>query len=403
MKKLLFLLFCVSIIICPVWAANAQVTQTAVIATVAADWTSGAHSIISVDPVDGTRPVQNNLNPTGSDLTVASYGIHFFMIERFGANNITKFNINEPSTPIWQFSTEGDETNSNPYELIFKSDKKAYLLRYGSYNAWIVNPSATTEEAFKIGELDLSAYEDVDGVPNMSSAVIVGNKLFITLQRADITVWPIVHDDTFVAVFDTTTDTEVDTRKNANVLKGIPLPIKNPQSIQHVEDSRLIYVQGVGDWDPSTTDVKGGIVKIDSISYEVTTVLEDHSDYGSISGMSIISATKGYFIGYAGWGDNTLYSFDPSCGCNITAISGLENINISPLQSQLILDKNNRLWISNQTNATVDILDTLTDTIDESVSTELNPQKVVFCAEGSPESTENSNSDTCFISTLCKF
>ena len=33
-----------------------------------------------------------------------------------------------------------------------------------------------------------------------------------------------------------------------------------------------------------------------------------------IFGMLIASPTKGYFVGYDGWGDNTLYPFNPATG-----------------------------------------------------------------------------------------
>jgi hypothetical protein len=88
-------------------SAHSAETQTAVVATVAADWSSGAHSAISVDPTGGPRTAQNELLPTISDITVSAYGKYFYRMERSGANNVAKFDINEPQTVIWQFSTEG--------------------------------------------------------------------------------------------------------------------------------------------------------------------------------------------------------------------------------------------------------------------------------------------------------
>jgi hypothetical protein len=382
--------------------AYSENTQTAVIATVSPDWTSGSYSIASVDPVGGPRTFQNKISSKKSDLTVSAYGKYFYIFERFGANNITKYKIDEPDKPIWQFSTEGDETNSNPYDLVFVSDKKAYLLRYGSDKLWIVNPSATAEAAFKIGELDLSAYNDTDGAPNMSAGVIVNKKLYITLQRADLTVWPVVHNDPYVVVFDTSTDTEIDTQNcNCDQMGILITEIKNPTSIQYVAANDRIYVQGVGDWDGATGDDSGGIVQINPNSYQTSLVIADDAEYGVISGMAIISPDKGYFVGYAGWGDNTLYSFDPSCGCNIKAVTGFENISISGMDTGAYPDNNGMLWICNQTNARVDILNAATDTVDESIGTELNPTKVVF-AEGEPDIWDDGDGGGggCFISSL---
>ena len=102
----------------------AHSAQTAVVATVAPTYDSGAHSIISVDPVDGPRTAQNDLLPTTiSDISVASYGTYFYRIERFSADNVTKFDINAPDKPIWQYSTmaAGETVSSNPHGLVFLS------------------------------------------------------------------------------------------------------------------------------------------------------------------------------------------------------------------------------------------------------------------------------------------
>lgn len=377
---------------------HSAVTQTAVVATVAPDWSSGAHSVISVDPTGGPRTAQNELLATISDITVSAYGKYFYRMERSQANNVAKFDINEPGTVIWQFSTEGDDTNSNPYGLIFVSSDKAYLLRYGSTKAWIVDPTATDESGFKIGELDLGSYADADGVPEMTGGVIVDNKLFIILQRLEnwtATVTP------YIAVFDTTTDTEIDTGiSNPDGVLGIPLDIRDPLAIQYLAENGRIYVQGVGSYWP--VEYTGGIVSIDPDTYTTAMVLDDGTEadhpYGQISGMAIVSAAKGYFVGYAGWGDNTLYSFDPATGVVGSSVAGLENKSIAGMESGVYLDKNDRLWVCNQTDARVDILNITDDTIDEGVSTSLNPLKVVFCEEGSPEPTDDGGGG-CFIAT----
>ena len=105
---------------------NYSPTQFAVVATISPDYASSAHSVI---PVDEPRFAQNNLLPTQTgDITVAAYGQYFYRIERFLADTVTKFDINDPDTVIWQFSTLGDApVTSNPYDMIFVSDTKAYI------------------------------------------------------------------------------------------------------------------------------------------------------------------------------------------------------------------------------------------------------------------------------------
>ena len=376
--------------------------QTAVVATVAPDYSSGAHSIIHVDPVGGPRTFENDLDPTISDITAASYENSFYILERTGRNNVTKYNIDNPAQVIWQWSTEEGETNSNPHDLVFESEKKAYLLRYGSNKAWIVNPSATVESDFKIGELDLSAYSFEGNAPGMHSGVIADGKLFITLQRFDATWTP---QTAYVAVFEVSTNTEIDTGKGSGDMLGIPLPIKNPGAIQYLAENTTVYVQGSGHF--FGIEYSSGLAAINPSAYDVSMVLDDGDEsahpYGFIVGMAIRSPTKGYFVGYADWGDNTLYTFDPSDPSPAgTAIGGFENIQIAGMESGVYFDKNNFLWVCNQKTATVDILNTTTDLIDESVGTNFNPSKVVFCMETSPPPplpSSDSGDGGCFIST----
>ena len=375
-------------------------TQTAVVATVAADWSSGAHSVISVDPVGGPRTVQNDLLPTISDITVTAYGKYFYRMERTGANNVTKFDINAPDTVIWQYSTEGVDVGSNPHDLVFVSSEKAYLLRYGSDKVWIVNPSTTDEDGFKIGELDLSSYADADGIPEMHSGVIVNGKIFIALQRLE---WWTPTVTAYVAVFDIITDEEIETGKGEGGRKGIQLDIKNPGAIQYLVENDTIYVQGSGSYFP--VEYTGGIVSVNPTTYDTVLVLDDGTDtnhpYGQISGMAIASATKGYFIGYDGWGDNTLYSFDPSTG-NVygEVVDYLKNKNIAGMESGVYLDKNDMLWVCDATDAEIVILNTADDTIDEKISTNLNPSRVVFCTESSSSlGGAGGGGDGCFIAT----
>lgn len=395
--------------VCLPVAALCEVVQTGVVATVAADYSSGATSVIDVDPAGGPRAVENDLAPTISDIVVAAYESAFYRLERFMGDNVTKFDISAPATPIYQYSVldDGDTASANPHAMIFLNDQKAYLLLYGKTKAWIVNPSAATEAEFKIGELDLSAYGDSDGIPEMDNGVIVDGILYITLQRQDRdNEW--APGTAYLALFDTTTDTEIDTNvpNDDNVL-GIPLPIKNPGAIQYLETNDTIYVQGVGDYGSfsgtRSLEYAGGIATVDPSSY-ITAILVDDGDdddapYGLISSMAIVSADKGYFIGYDGFGDNTLYEFSPTTG----DVSGTANDDLmNKSLAGLAVDQNDMLWVCNQSDAQVAILDTADNTIDQNVGTKLNPSNIAFTTEGTAGSGGSSDDDdsTCFIDTV---
>lgn len=362
--------------------------QFAVTVTAAADFTSGAHSVINVD---APRMAQNNLVPTTSDLSLACEGPFIYRIERFMRDNVTKFDVEQPEKVIYQYSANdaSDAVSSNPSAMVFVDETKAYLLRYGSSKAWIVNPSAGSQTEFKIGELDLSAYDEGDGSPEMQDAVIVDDRLYIVLQRLS-TFEPT--ETAYVAVFNILTDMEIDTGQGAaDGLKGIALEVRNPLSIEYLPDNGLIYVQAVGRFafGAQPAEFTGGIGSIDPDNFNTQMVLDDGDDlspaeFGQISNMALVSANQGYFIGTAGFLDNTLYRFDPSTGAvhsNVNgaiAIGGLFNQNLTAIA----VDRNAKLWVGNSDFSApgMVVIDTRDDSIEEAlIGTGLNPTKTVFC------------------------
>ena len=352
------------------------VKEKAIVATTAADYSSGAHAVISEDD-EGDRIAFNDLLPTDSDLTVAAYGRHFYRIERaFAGNNITKFSTSNPQTPIWQYSTNdpAGAVASDPHDMVFVSETKAYVLRYGSSKMWIVDPSATTEADFKIGEIDLSAYADADGIPEMDSGVFVDDKLYITMQRLDNYA---VTETAYVAIFDVNTDEEIDANIDGDSLKGIPLQIRNTTNIVYQPESEVIYVQGSGSFFPE--EFTSGIEKIDIATLSPTVILDDGDaashPYGLITELAVVSDTILYFVGYAGYTDNTLYRMNLSTDeITATAVPSLINGKISNITA----NSGGLLWVSDSANATVRIIDPATDTEIDALSTNLNPEKIVF-------------------------
>lgn len=372
--------------------ALSAAAQQAVCINAAADYTSGAFSVISTEPVGGPRDIENDINPTISDLGLDAYGRYFYVIERATGENITKYAIDNPKVPIWQFSARDDAdtvASVNPHSIVFASPTKAYLMRNNTSVAWIINPEAKDVAEFKTGTLDLSAYNDQDELgPEMTAGVVVGNKLFILMQRLNQNdSW--IPNEAYVAVFDTTTDQEITTSSSTG-MKGILLPVKNPSAITYEPVSGMIYVLGQGkfesSWSGTQAEYSGGIATIDPDTYETILLLDDGDDtahpYGNFSGMTILSLEKGYFVGYAGWGDNTLYEFNPSTGEVIGVVNDhLQNKNIAGMEAGAAGDDNGLLWVTNSTDAEIVIIDPADNSIDETIGTNLNPKKIVFVSD----------------------
>lgn len=347
--------------------------QKAVTVTAAPDFSSGAHAWASVDPVTGPRVVEYNLNPTISDLTVAANGPYFYVIERYQADNVSKYHIDAPTTRLWQCSTLGTEGDGNPHDMVFAGSSKAYLTRYESTKLWVVNPSAADCAGFKIGEIDLSAFADGDGIPEMDKGIIVGGKLFITLQRMDRNAgW--VPQNGYLAVIDIATDTVIDPGiPNPDNVPGIPLNADNPSTIQLLPENGQLYVQCAGRFSPQ--QLTGGVVKVDPNTYATQTILSSSAINANIFDIAVLSPSKGYLIGYAGWQNNTLYSFNPTTGAVLqSGIAGLAGTN---LLGGLKIDKNKMLWAG--TVGELVVIDTVGDTQNETLNVDLNPLRTVFC------------------------
>jgi hypothetical protein len=330
-----------------------QYEDFAVIATRTDDYDSGAVSLIRVDEPHYTT---NDLAATISDIFVRSGGDHYFVVRRFGTNQIQRYEAIAPPTsiPTYTYSTQdaGDgDTDSNPSDLVVVSDTKAYLLRYGSGKLWIVNPSALSEAAFKTGEIDLSGY-DVDGVPDMTAGLLKDGKLYVAMQRLE--GFSAVKNS-YVAVIDTATDTEVQTGDgiDPSAPKGLELPVRNVSSLVAIPGSGSILAiaaGGYGDFPDYIAPYDGGIVRIDPppAAYAATLIVDDGDvdthPYGQFGDIAVAAADRGYFVGSTGFGaDQTLYRFDASAAASVpVAVSGFGPLALG----SLAIDPDGKLWVA---------------------------------------------------------
>ncbi len=347
----------------------------AVVTTIASDYSAGAFSLITGD---NDRLAYNELLPTHSDITVDTFNNDFYVIEKFSGNNISRFSLNDLNAPLWQYSTQDSPTSavaSNPKQIVFLNETKAYILRYGSNTVWIVNPSAASSDNFKIGEIDLSSYADSDGIAEVRMGVIANGHLYIAMQRL-VNFAPT--ETAYVAIIDTATDLEIDAGITGDSLNGIPLTIKNPNtSMQYIAANNSIYIQGIGSYNDG--EFIGGIERIDLTDYSTNVIIDDgtsvsHPDE-KVSAMAIVSPTLGYYISYIGWGNTSIYQLNPTTGTDTqTTIATLTSGDFS----SLAIDGNGLIWVSDVGNATVHIIDPVNDSLVDSVSTGLPPHEIGF-------------------------
>lgn len=367
---------------------DSSTSSLAFAATRASDYGSGRIDRISLS--DGNT-VSGSYPATLSDIAVTTDDTNVYQIGRFGIDSLTRFDALDTSVTDFQFTvndapdSEGVSPSANPYSLAFVNESKAYLTRYGSTKLWIIDPSAEDETTFKTGEIDLSAY-DTD-VPNMSNALIVGDKLYVLMER----LTGFVPDKTaYIAVIDTTTNMEIETNQSDGDLLGIELPVVNPAALQFNADTGEIYVVGRGNYFENqtiTTDFhSGGIVVIDPETYEPEMLLDDGTDaenQGYFVNAKIISASLGYLLTYEGFQVTTLRTFNPTTGLlSDVLIDGLQSVDITALAQ----GPDNHLWVGITGERTGFLrIDLATGVIaDELVATELVPIGLTFLSVEAP-------------------
>ncbi len=348
----------------------------AVIGAVAADYSSSEISIAGASAPYSL--VEGYAGQDLSDISVATHGEYFYRIGRYNQDNLTKFSFSNPGVVQWQFSTDdsGSSTSSNPYQVLFASDSKAYVLRYGESTIWIIDPSvgASEEDNFLIGEIDLSAY-DSDGVPEMAAGVIHNGRLYVAMQAMDASFVP---GNAYLAVIDIATDTEIDTETNA--LKGYALNVKNPVDVDVM--GNYIYVTGAGKYSGYSTppEYTGGIEKISLVDDSQLVIVDDGTStfhpYGQISELTLVSETKGYFLGYEGAYSVSLYHFNPASGAvEGAAVAGFESKDLTTSA----LSPEGMLWVGiGGVSPEIKVVDPSDNSIAETISIRKNPKVIVF-------------------------
>jgi len=313
-----------------------------------------------------------SLPATTTDTHVTTNGSDIYQIGRFQQDFLAKYSLDDVLNDVYQISVNGDDTAANPYQVVFVSDEKAYIIRRGGNAVWIVNPSVTeaTEANFKIGELDLSAYGD--GYPaHATAAQLVDGKLFVMMERLSGTGGYSPIESGYVAVFDTATDTEIDTGMGTvDGLMGIRLGVTNPTAFQYEEENGLLYLVGRGniygnsevDGDPYA----GGVVTIDPENYQASLLVDDGTELDNINfftGLTVVSASKAYLQTYAGWQNTTLHTFNATTGTiDANPVANQSGVDITTMTEA----PDGSLWLgindpSGESDPKVEILDVDTD------------------------------------------
>ncbi len=374
--------------------------------THASDYSS---SQVAIGNITGDRSVQQQLfSATSTSYTLASDANWLYRIGQYGIDTISRYDATSSlSTPEWTYTTNDDgDSSANTYTLVHQDDQYGWLLRYGANSAWKVDTTATSEADFKVAEIDLSDYRvALDGYstePNMVDAAINNNQLFILTQRYGIDG----NNTAYVVVYDLDTLTEVDTDTQTDGLKGIPLTVTNPGTLELLNGQ--LYIAARGDYGSNS----GGLDVIDTTTYAVSNLIDgttfaDLNDtsaatpqYYHVKDIAVVSDQQAYvnISVEAGWSSVASYLYEINPDSNKATITTTANaIDVNSLMTNSVsnpedsyslgditIDNNQRLWvaITNATQPGLLVLDTDTNSQNgDVISLDLVPDTIVFLTD----------------------
>ena len=219
-----------------------------------------------------------------SDAVARSFDDKIYIINRFGADNILVLDRGDLRTPLLQFSVGN---GSNPQDIEVLSDTKAYVTGLGRADVAIFNP----QDGAELGSIDLSAFADDDGLPELAQMVQVGSRIYVLAQRL-VNFAPV--GTSYLVVIDSDTDTVVDMDASTDGVQAIELAAPNPNGIVAV-GSRLV-VSSV--W--SFGDRMGGIEVLElSASGEVTSgglAIAEQALNGDLNGIAMVDESTGFAL-----------------------------------------------------------------------------------------------------------
>ena len=243
-----------------------------------------------------------NLLGIHSDAVGHYHAGRVYIVNRLGQDNILVLDAMDLRAPVAQFSV-GNGTNPHDIEIV--APDKAYITRYDAASLLIVNP----QDGAELGEIDLSAFADADGLPEVSQIVRVGERLYLSCQRLDRNGgWGPV-DVSYLIVVDLATDALVDVEPDVEGVQGIALSAANPNSMAVVGEQIVVgVVVGFG-------DRAGGVEIVDTATQRsLGLAVSEENLGGDITSMVLVDQNRGYAVVADENFANSVRPFDLSSG-----------------------------------------------------------------------------------------
>jgi hypothetical protein len=274
---------------------------------------TGSYSVIDLASRDVFPDIA--LGGIHSDAIARFFDRRIYAVNRAGTDSIQIIDPQQGfTTPLGgELSANTDGTGSNPQDIAFVSNTKAYVSRLKSTRLLVINPTTLTVT----GEVDLSnkvKAGDLDGAPEFAYMLVHNGLLYVALQHLDFTALgpPARVAPGEIVVLNPTTDTEVTT---------IALNGTNPfTELQFSAALNRILVSSLGNFGVND----GGLEAIDPTTNTLAPgfIIDEATIGGDITHFQIVSATKGFAVITDASFNNALVSFDPTTGQRLATLLG---------------------------------------------------------------------------------
>ncbi len=244
------------------------------------DFSTGSTAFLAANATE----TEVNLLGIHSDAVGHYHDGRVYIVNRLGQDNILVLDAMDLRTPLTQFSVGN---GANPHDIEIVAPDKAYVTRYDTASLLIVNPQDGTE----LGQIDLSAFADADGLPEVSQIVRVGDRLYLSCQRLDRNGGWGPTDISYLIVVDLATDTLVDIDPDAEGVQGIPLSVANPNSMAVVGEQIAVGVV------VNFGDRAGGVEVVDTAANRsLGLAVSEENLGGDITSMVLVDQNRGYAV-----------------------------------------------------------------------------------------------------------
>ena len=244
------------------------------------DFSTGSTAFLAANAAEA----EVNLLGIHSDAVGHYHDGRVYIVNRLGQDNILVLDAMDLRTPLTQFSVGN---GANPHDIEIVAPDKAYVTRYDAASLLIVNP----QDGVELGQIDLSAFADADGLPEVSQIVRVGDRLYLSCQRLDRNGGWGPADVSCLIVVDLATDTLIDVDSDAEGVQGIALSAANPNSMAVVGEQIAVGVV------VNFGDRAGGVEIVDTATNRSLGLAVSEEDLGGdITSMVLVDQNRGYAV-----------------------------------------------------------------------------------------------------------